>query len=85
MTEEAPPPGRTVRYLNHEQLQLVLVAIDGLAAHLRGEFRRTNEGSPRYHSLAHTIGQCTTIGNQLRRQIAAHEQTGQGDPDEGLG
>lgn len=67
---DIPPPGRAIRYLDREQLELVLYAVDGMAQHLRGEEDKCRAGSPAYHKIGHMIGHYVTIGNQIRRQLA---------------
>lgn len=69
MNDEAPPPGRAIRYLDQDQLQLVLYAVEGMAQHLRGESQRRRAGSPAYHAIGDAIGHYVTIANQIRRQL----------------
>jgi hypothetical protein len=72
------PPGRTPETMTAEQQELVLLAVEGLAAHLRTQLERVREGSPDYWRLGGMIGSLTTSANQIRRWLAAHDKEGAG-------
>jgi hypothetical protein len=72
------PPGRTPETMDEEQQELVLVAVEGMAAHLRAQLDRAPAGSPAYRRLGQMIGSLTTSANQIRRWLAARRKEGAG-------
>jgi len=71
------PPGKTAAEMTTEQQQLLLLAAEGLAAHLRGQLQRLRAGSPQAHEIGGMLGTITVTANQLRRWIAAAEAAAQ--------
>lgn len=67
------PPGKTLAEMTADQQRLALVAVEGLAAHLRGKHQAVRAGSPAYHEIGRLVGIATVTADQLRRWIAAHD------------
>lgn len=73
------PPGKTVDAMTLEQQEATLIAVEGLAAHLRGQIDRMQAGTPAYQHLGRMLGTLTVTAGQIRRWIdAAYAAAGEG-------